>query len=85
MIKARIQRRFNVLATSADIQELAHHLRGMVQLLRSEGISLDYPDLAKDLYLYQNEDYRSQCSIKMGTGFLIGEKQHETGKEDSNE
>ncbi|MFR1214029.1 MAG: type I-E CRISPR-associated protein Cse2/CasB [Acutalibacteraceae bacterium] len=27
----------NVLATSADIQELAHHLRG-IQLLRSEGI-----------------------------------------------
>ena len=40
--KTRIQRRFNVLATSADIQELAHHLRGIIQLLRSEGIPLDY-------------------------------------------
>ena len=68
--KTRIQRRFNVLATSADIQELAHHLRGMIQLLRSEGIPLDYPELAKDLYLYQNEDYRSQVRLKMGTGFL---------------
>ena len=62
--KTRIQRRFNVLATSADIQELAHHLRGMIQLLRSEGIPLDYPELAKDLYLYQNEDYRSQVRLR---------------------
>ncbi len=45
--KTRIQRRFNVLATSADIQELAHHLRGMIQLLRSEGIPLDYPSWPK--------------------------------------
>ena len=82
--KTRIQRRFNVLATSADIQELAHHLRGMIQLLRSEGIPLDYPELAKDLYLYQNEDYRSQVRLRWGQDFYR-RKTTETGKEDSNE
>ncbi len=73
--KTRIQRRFNVLATSADIQELAHHLRGMIQLLRSEGIPLDYPELAKDLYLYQNEDYRSQVRLRWGQDFYRRKKQ----------
>ena len=83
----RIQRRFNVLATSADIRELSHHLRGMVQLLRTDSIPLDYSALAKDLYLYQNEDYRAAVRLKWGQDFYTytGKKEAETGKDEPNE
>lgn len=48
-----VLRRFNALATAGDIYEISHHLRGLVQLLRSAkggGIPLDYPLLAAELY-----------------------------------
>ncbi len=48
-----VLRRFNALATAKDIQEISHHLRGLIQLLRSAkggGIPLDYPLLAAELY-----------------------------------
>lgn len=44
--ESRVVRRFHALATSADIEELSHHMRGMIQLLRSKNIPLDYPALA---------------------------------------
>ncbi len=48
-----VLRRFNALATAKDIHEISHHLRGLIQLLRSAkggGIPLDYPLLAAELY-----------------------------------
>lgn len=48
-----VLRRFNALATARDIHEISHHLRGLIQLLRSAkggGIPLDYPRLAAELY-----------------------------------
>ncbi len=48
-----VLRRFNALATAKDIQEISHHLRGLIQLLRSAkggSIPLDYPQLAAELY-----------------------------------
>ena len=47
------QQRFNALATASSAEELAHHLRGIIQLLRREGIPLDYAQLAEDLYWMQ--------------------------------
>ncbi|MDR3766403.1 MAG: type I-E CRISPR-associated protein Cse2/CasB [Butyricicoccus sp.] len=49
----RILRRFQQMATAAQIQGVAQHLRGIVQLLRAAGIPLDYAALAHDLYQYQ--------------------------------
>lgn len=48
-----VLRRFNALATARDIHEISHHLRSLIQLLRSAkggGIPLDYPRLATELY-----------------------------------
>ena len=48
-----VLQRFNALATAKDIHEISHHLRGLIQLLRSAkggGIPLDYPLLAAELY-----------------------------------
>ena len=61
--------RFNQMAASADIAELAQHLRGIVTLLRANSIPLDYIDLADDLYRYQFEDNRNSLRLKWGRDF----------------
>ena len=57
--ESSVLRRFNALATAQEITEISHHLRGMIQLLRSAkggSIPLDYPQLAADLYKLQCDD-----------------------------
>ena len=59
--ESSVIRRFNALVTATDIREISHHMRGMIQLLRSapDGtIPLDYPQLAADLYDLQCDDPR---------------------------
>lgn len=48
-----VRRRFDAVVTSASLPELAHHLRGIVSQLRSEGIGLDYGMLADDILTFQ--------------------------------
>ncbi|MGP4050080.1 type I-E CRISPR-associated protein Cse2/CasB [Streptomyces sp. 2A115] len=54
-----IERRLGALLTSLDAGELAHHLRGLVPLLRRAGIGLDYDDLCRALR-YWDEPQRPQ-------------------------
>lgn len=69
-----VLRRFNALATAEDIHEISHHLRGLVQLLRSAkggGIPLDYPLLAAELYglqCDQSEFSHISADIKLRWG-----------------
>lgn len=67
--ESRVARRFHTLATSAGMEELSHHMRGMVQLLRSKNIPLDYPALAEDLFWYQQPDYQAQVRLRWGQDF----------------
>lgn len=67
--EARVTRRFQVLATSSSMVELAHHMRSMVQLLRASGIPLDYPALAEDLYWYQNIHAVAYVRLRWGQDF----------------
>lgn len=41
-------RRFNTVLTAQTTDELIHHMRGLIQMLRRHGIPLDYGQLAKD-------------------------------------
>lgn len=77
----RIRKRFNIFATSADMRELANHLRALVSLLRAKGIPADYAELAKDLYNFQNPDYRGNVRLKWGQDFY----RFTDRKEDKNE
>ena len=45
--------RFNALVTSTTVAELRHHLRNLVSLLRSRGITLDHAMLADDIVRFQ--------------------------------
>ncbi|MGL4306373.1 MAG: type I-E CRISPR-associated protein Cse2/CasB [Mycobacteriaceae bacterium] len=44
-----IRKRFLILATAESREEIAHHLRGMIGLLRAEDLPLDYGLLAVDI------------------------------------
>ena len=79
--RERIIRRFNIVATASEMPELAHHLRGAVQLLRGDGIPVDYAELAKDLYWYQAVDYRSNVRLRWGEDFY--RQLNKTGKEET--
>lgn len=84
--EARIIRRFNTAATSSDIAEAAYHLRTLVQLLRGEGIPLDYPALARDLYLYQNSEMAPSVRLQWGRDFYrVINKQLTNAEEGKNE
>ena len=64
-----VKRRFNAMATSESIDEFANHLRGMVQLLKAEGVGLDYVQLTQDLYWFQNPDFRENLRLKWGQDY----------------
>ena len=65
----RIARRFNAFATADDMLTAAHHLRGLIQLLRAEEIPLDYVHLAENLYDFQNPDFRPNVRLEWGQDF----------------
>lgn len=67
--RERIARRFNAFATASDMTEAAHHLRGLIQLLRAEEIPLNYIRLAGDLYHFQNPEYAPDVRLSWGQDF----------------
>ena len=67
--RERISRRFYPAATATDMIELNHHLRGLVSLLRSEDIPLDYARLASDLFLFQSPDFADSIRLRWGEDF----------------
>ena len=52
-----IDHRFNAMVTSADFEELKHHLRQVIKLLKSNSKeTIDFASLAKDLYDFRFGD-----------------------------
>ena len=62
----KVIQKFNAMATTDEISGLSYHLRNVISLLSSRGISLDYADLAKDLYRYQFDDGAFPVRLKWG-------------------
>lgn len=77
--ESSIQKRFNALATAVQMPEISHHLRGMVQLLRTGGIPLDYVQLAVDLYDLQFADTVACVRLRWGQDFYRDPKEEEPG------
>lgn len=52
--KNSVDRRFNAMITSSTFDELLHHLRQMIKLLKSnsKNVRINYSRLAKDLYKF---------------------------------
>ena len=64
-----VKRRLDAAATSNSLEEFSHHLRSLVQLLKSKDIPLDYPMLTKDLYWFQFPDARDSVRLRWGRDF----------------
>ena len=79
--KDAIKRRFDTVITSNSPEELAYHLRGVIQLLRSESISLDYPRLAEDLYRFQSPALRDGVRLIWGQGYYASNRKDEENNE----
>ena len=64
-----IKRRFNAAATSVDYTELSYHVRGLVSLLKSDDIKMDYPRFAVDLFWFQFPEYADRVRLRWGEDF----------------
>ncbi|MBQ3425365.1 MAG: type I-E CRISPR-associated protein Cse2/CasB [Clostridia bacterium] len=80
--RERVERRFSRAATSVDMTEFVHHLRGLVQLLRADGIPLDWAQLAGQLYLYQDKDRVSGVRLRWGEDFYSALNRKENKEEE---
>ncbi len=80
-------KRFSALLTSDSMEEVSHHLRGLIQLLRRENLPLDYPQLAFDLFELQFPDSAPQVKLRWGQDYFYqsNETQEAQEKEDSHE
>lgn len=68
----RILQRLKTLITAVDMKELSYHLRGIVQLLKSKDIPLNYEILAEDLYELQFPEGKNRVSLRWGQDFYGG-------------
>lgn len=67
-IKA-IDRRFNAMITSSNFEELSHHLRQMIKLLKAKSdAKVDYASLADDLYWFL-KNQREGLKIKWSRSY----------------
>lgn len=58
--------RFVAVATASTWAQRMFHLRGLVALLRSHGVALDYAELACDLYLLQRPGRADSVRLRWG-------------------
>jgi CRISPR system Cascade subunit CasB len=65
-----VTRRLNAAATSDSFEEFTRHLRGLIELLKSKGIPIDYPALAEGLYWFQFPDMRDSIRLRLGQDFF---------------
>ena len=75
--ETRVKRRFDAVATSNSFEELTHHLRGLVQLLKVGGIPLDYSNLSEDLYFFQVPERRDSVRLKWGQDYYSSKSRKE--------
>jgi CRISPR system Cascade subunit CasB len=75
-----VKRRFIAAAASETIQEFSHHLRGLIQLMRAEDITLDYPELARDLFSFQFPDGPDRMRLKWGRDFYYSSDSEDDDK-----
>jgi CRISPR system Cascade subunit CasB len=74
------KRRFEILITSSDRDELLQHLRQLISLLKD--FPLDYVALANDVYKFKYSESRDKIRLRWGKDFYSnsktkGEKENE--------
>lgn len=82
--RERVERRFSRAATSINLEELAFHLRGLVQMIGAVGIPLDWSRLAAQFYDYQFPERTSGVRLRWGEDFysVLNRRQSDPKEED---
>lgn len=75
-----VRRRFQAVGTADSLDELVHHARGLVQLLRAGGTPLDYGLLADQLVAWQRGD-EVQVRLQWARDFYRTERTDSTSTE----
>ena len=65
----RVRNRFNRFALSVDMPQAVTHLRGIISMLKANGIGLDYAKLAEELYNAQFYESAKRVRLKWGQDF----------------
>jgi CRISPR system Cascade subunit CasB len=81
--KERIEKRLNLVVSSNSLTDIAYQLRGIVYLLKNDGIALDYPRLAKELYLFAFPAYSGEVKLKWGRDFYRELSKNTKGEENN--
>ena len=75
-----IDRRFNAMITSSNFDELSHHLRQMIKLLKAKSdAKVDYASLADDLYWFL-KNQRQGIKIKWSRSYYKSNKKEGENK-----
>ncbi|MCL2111327.1 MAG: type I-E CRISPR-associated protein Cse2/CasB [Clostridiales bacterium] len=78
-----IKRRFDAIVTANGYTELSFYARGMVQLLKSKDIPLDYGLFAADLYGLGFPDTKSRVLLRWGEDYYRKGTVEKSKKEES--
>lgn len=74
----RILARLNMITHADTIDGISVHLRSLICLLRDSGIPLDYINLSRDLFRYQNPNKRDQVRLDWARDFYAFQVRHQT-------
>ena len=77
-----IKRRFNSFATSTDFVELTHHARGIIQMLKAEGITMDYARFTTDIFIFQSQGGSDKVRLRWGEDYYRELDKNERKKDD---
>ena len=75
----RVVNRLNTVVTANSNDDLAYHLRGLIQLFKGADIKLDHAMLARDLYYFNIADIADSVKLRWGRDFysMLNKKQKE--------
>lgn len=65
----RVKRRLDAMVTAQSVTEITYYLRGLIQLMRTPLIPLDYGALCNDLYWVQLLDLAPAVKLRWGQDF----------------
>jgi len=81
-----VKRRFNAVATATDFTELAHHARGIIQLLKQDNRQpMDYPSFAQDLFWFQMPGGADRVRLRWGEDFYKENQYSQDSQQNTNE
>jgi CRISPR system Cascade subunit CasB len=79
----RVMNRLNLVVTAVSQDDLAYHLRGLIQLIKGSNIGLDHAALAKEIYLFSNSDIANDIKLRWGRDFYRSIYNNSKGEENN--